>query len=161
MNNFISKFLIVLTFVFLSGINVSAQSEESYKPEFSVRDQGSAKAIIYAKENDGLPEEIIAKGKIVDASVSDTYCGGIATGGMLKIKLDEKIKNYNDDFLYVVVLCLAGEENENLVGKQIDIKVKKMTEFPYKFDVWLSNGIASNGNPFYFSTVGGIGGLLK
>lgn len=138
------------------------QSEKQNKPEFSVFNlTGNGKPIVYAKDNDELPNKVRAKGEIVDASVSGTYCGTIATGGTLKIKLGEKIKNYNSDYLYVVVLCLAGQENENLVGKSIEIEVKKMTEFPYKFGVWLSNGIDSNGSPFYLSTVGGVGGLLK
>ncbi len=161
MNAFILKVLIISTFICLSVFSGFAQSEKQQKPDFAVGILGEKNKILYAKESDGLPKEIIAKGTIVDASVSGTYCGIVATGGTLKIKLDEKVKDYDSDFLYVIVLCLAGEENKNLVGNHIEIKVKKMTEFPYDFGVRLANSIDSNGMPFYLSTVGGIGGLLK
>ncbi len=162
MSKFVSKLLFALICIFLFGINNFGQSEKQNKPEFSVFNLiGNGKPIVYAKENDELPNKIKAKGEIVDATVSGTYCGTIATGGTLKIKLNEKIENYSDDYLYVVVLCLAGEENENLVGKNIEIEVKKLTKFPYNFGVLLSNGIDSDGNPFYLSTVEGVGGLLK
>src|SRR5688500_12816811 len=114
MSKFVSNFLFVLAFIFLLGINNFAQSEKENKPEFSVFNLfGNGKPIVYAKDSDELPNKIKAKGEIIEASVSGTYCGTIATGGTLKIKLAEKIKNYNNDYLYVVVLCLAGEENEN------------------------------------------------
>lgn len=162
MSRFVTKFLIVLTFIFLLGINNFTQSEKQNKPEISIFNlTENRKPIVYAKENDGLPNKIKAKGEIVEASVSGIYCGTVATGGTLKIRLAERIKNYNNDFLYVVVLCLAGAENENLVGQNIEFEVKKITEFPYKFGVLLSNGIDSNGSPFYLSTVEGVGGLLK
>lgn len=162
MSRFVSKFLFVSVFIFLLGINNFGQSEKQKKSEFSVFNfTGNGKPIVYAKENDEIPNKIKAKGEIVDASVSGIYCGTIATGGTLKIKLSEKVKNYSDDYLYLVVLCLAGKENENLVGKNIEVEVKKLTKFPYKFGVLMSNSIDSNGTPFYLSTVGGVGGLLK
>jgi hypothetical protein len=162
MSKFVSIILISLTFISLFGTNNFGQSEEKYLPKFSVFNlMRNGKSVVYAKETDNLPNKINAKGIIVDASVSGKYCGTTATGGTLKIKLSKKLKNYKDDYLYVIALCLAGEENENLVGKVIEIEVKKMTKFPYSFGVLLSNGIDSNGTPFYLSTVDGVGGILE
>jgi hypothetical protein len=162
MCKFVTKCLFVLIGILLLGVNSFGQSEKKDKPEFSVYNlAGNGKKIVYANKKDGLPKAIKARGEIVAASVSGVYCGTIATGGTVKIKLSEKIKDYNHDYLYVVVLCLAGKENENLVGENIEIEVTKLAKFPYSFGVWLSNGIDSNGTPFYLSTVEGIGGLIE
>jgi hypothetical protein len=160
MKEIISNIWIVSTFIFLSVFSILGQSENQNKPGFAVGVIGGGNKIIYAKESDGLPKEINAKGTIIDASVAGTYCGVTATAGTLKIKLDEKVENYDNDYLYVIVLCLAGKENENLLGQHIEIKVKKMTEFPYTYGVRLAS-IDSNGTPFYLSTVEGVGGLLE
>ncbi len=160
MKNSVSSFSMVLMAILIFGYYVSAQDTEKQtnnKPDFASFD----KPLIYATENDNLPKEIRAKGIIVDASPAGFYCGVFATAGTLKIKLSEKIENYNEDYLYVVILCFAVEEREKLLNKEIEITAKKMTKFPYKFGVLLSNSIDSKGTPFYLSTVDGVGGLLK
>lgn len=161
MNKFISKILIVSSFVVFSVISAFSQSEKQDKPDFFLgRMFGVKNKIIYAKKNDKLPDSIKAKGEIVDASLNETYCGLVGTGGTLKIRLTEKVENYNYEYLYVIVLCVAGKENKNLVGENIEIEVKKMTKYPYNSSVVLAS-LDSNGIPFYFSTVDGTGGLIK
>lgn len=151
-----------LFFLSLSMTTSSIGQSSSKQPSFLVFDLGDRKnKIVYASENDGLPEKFTAKGTIVQSSVSGTYCGTVATGGTLKIKLEGKVAGYPNENLFVVVLCLAGEENEKLNGKSIELEVEKMTKFPYSFGVLLSNSIDSNNQPFYKSTVEGVGGLLK
>jgi hypothetical protein len=149
------------TAILLSATSVFSQSEKPPK-DFSIFGFGQKKhRVIYAKENDGLPDKINAKGEIVDTSIYTEYCGIVGTGGTLKIKLTEKIENYNYDYLCVVVLCVAGKENENLMGKSFEIEVRKMTKYPFSFQVGLSNPLDSKGIPFYLSTVDGVGGLIE
>lgn len=158
----ILKVLFAVNVSLLIAGNNFGQSEEAKDPQFSVINlTGKGKPIVFAKETDGLPNSIKAKGRIIDANVSGTYCGVTATSGTLKIKLSEQIENYSNEYLYVVVLCLAGKENDDLVGKDIEIEVKKLTKHPFNFGVLTSNSIDSNGIPFYLSKVDGVGGLLK
>jgi hypothetical protein len=159
MSKFTLKISFSLIVILLFCVDNFSQSKKQDKPYFAVGIFGKDK-IVYAKENDGLPKEILAKGTIVDASVAGTYCGTIATGGTLKIKLNEKVNGYDHEFLYVIVLCLAGRENEDIVGKQIELKLKKMTKFPYKYTVRLAS-LDSKGVPFYLSTIDGVGGLIE
>lgn len=161
-NSATSQLLPTLILILGNAVSYFGQSQPALKPEFAVFNlTGKGKSVVYAKEGDGLPNVVVAKGKIIDANVSGKYCGPIATAGTLKIELEQKIEQYADPFLYVVVLCLAGKENENLVGKNIEIEARKMTEFPYSFGVSLSNSLDSKGAPFYLSTVDGVGGLMK
>ena len=141
---------------------LDAQTEAGKKLDFSVGVFGNGPAIVYAKDDDGLPEKILATGTIVDASVAGTYCGFTgATGGTLKINLSERVEGYNHEFLYVVVLCLAGKENEDLIGKPIKIKVNKLIKYPFKSAARLANHLDSGSIPYYYSTIDGVGGLLK
>ena len=108
-----------------------------------------------------MPETIKAKGTILEASPAGALCGNLARGGTLKIRLDERVKGYDNDYLYVVVLCFAAEDSGNFLNKSVDLDVKKMTKYPYSFHVLLSNSIDSHGAPFFLASSDGVGGLLK
>jgi hypothetical protein len=151
MSHAILVLLICISFV---GI---ADGQSAPPHDFS----GQVKPVPYAKVDDGLPKQIRARGKIVDASPAGFYCGTLATAGTLKIELADSVEGYNDKNVYVVILCFAVEERSKLIGKRVELIVKKMTKFPYSFGVLLANSIDSNGTPFYLSTVEGVGGILK
>lgn len=163
MENSIYKFsvILVISFFFTSIAFAQARQEEPkvHKPDFTVFSLGdensvmnARKLIVYGKEGDGLPNEVKAKGTIVEAYTSGKLCGTFANAGTLKIKLDEKIKGYKDDYLYVIVLCLFSPKgNEQFINKQIEISAKKLIKYPYSYDVLLSNNFHTKGVPFYLS----------
>lgn len=162
MTDFQVRIFATAIIVFFAVYGLDAQTDAEKRLDFSVGIFGNGPAVVYAKENDRLPKKILANGTIVDASVAGTYCGFTgATGGTLKIKLAEKIEDYDHDFLYVIVLCLAGKENESLVGESIKMKVRKLTKYPFKSVVRLANHLDSGGIPYYYATVDGVGGLLN
>jgi hypothetical protein len=65
--------------------------------------------------------------------------------------LFEKVKDYPDDILFVVVLCLNGEPKD-FIGRSVDFDAKKMTKYPFTSSLVLS-ALETNGQPYYLSTV--------
>lgn len=150
------RFYAIAVVITMVSIGADAQVDAT-KLDFKVGMFGKGRAIVYGRDDDGLPSEMLVKGTIVGSSISGTICG--TTGGTastLKLKLSEKPETYKQDFLYVIVMCLAGEENENLIGKEMRIRVRKLTKYPFKSVVRLAS-LDSGGTPFYLSTVEGIG----
>lgn len=145
--NSIKIFSVALLIAFPYALSGFAQSRKEGRLEFSHFEL----PIVYAKEDDGLPKKINTFGVVVEAS-SALDCGGVATAGTLKIKLDEKVKGLSDNYLYLVVLCFSSDEREKLLNKKVKIEATKLKKYPYKFAVLLMNSIDSHGTPFYLSS---------
>jgi len=137
-----------IVLVFLSSVCFGQTKKEI--PRFNVFCLDCERSIVYAKESDRLPETIAVNGTVVDAIVPGTMCGPVAQAGSLKIRLDERVTDYPDEYLYVIVLCLTSEENNDLVGKRVDFVAKKMTKYPYSFSVLLT-AIETHGRAFYLA----------
>lgn len=129
-------------------------------PDFSSRE----KPVIYGRANDGFPNTISTKGTIADVDFREARCGGIATAGTMKIRLDTQIENYKSEFVYLVVFCAEASDRKKFVGKKIEITAAKLVKFPYTFSVFVSNKFDSMRVPFYLANGGGFGeldGLLR
>jgi hypothetical protein len=166
MKCFFSKSLL-LVLMAAGAFSVCAQSGKN-KGDFSVwrgigPEWNGATNVTYAKKGDTNPDRIKVKGVIVDAVFPQIYCGNMGHAGTFKFKPDEKIQNYSDEFVYVVVLCPAGNKEEDLLNKHVEISATKLTKYPYgSSSVKLSNKFHTKKTLFYVLDVEGTGGnLLK
>jgi hypothetical protein len=150
---------IVVCLIVLLGSSATFSQKRSKDAE--VIHFSDSNDVVYAKKGDGLPKEIFAKGMIVDAVSAGRSCGFLGgTGGALKIKLKERPRDYPHEFLYVAVLCFAGEDTKDFSGREVKLEVTKMTKSPYSFKVsWAT--LDSGGTPYYLAKVEGVGGLLQ
>jgi len=101
--------------------------------------------VIYHDKESGLPDTISVQGLIVD--ISPGYCGTYCIGGVVKIKLEKEIQNYDDQFVYLVTPCVTGKDEEGTRVSVIATKYTKENKECYYRSV--NNTINSNGTPFY------------
>ena len=91
-----------------------------------------------------MPDKIDIQGKIVEISYG--HCGILCFGGTIKVKLREKIKGYNEIFIYVVVPCLERPPNDSTINVKATKLHSKEKECYFKS---INNFIDSHGIPFY------------
>lgn len=158
------KFLAILIVSFsFTNITFAQDSKENLKKRkpdflfFTLFNKSAAinakKLIVYGKDGDGFPDKIKVTGTIVGANAAQKVCGFTGgNAGTLKIKLDEQVKDYENEYLYVIVSCLFSRKgNEEFLNKKIEISAKKMVKYPYQSSVFLVNDFDTKGVPFYVS----------
>ena len=127
-------------FVSLTSFHVDSQQEATpYPKEFPV---------MLGRDDDGFPNKIQVDGSIVDITFAHS-CGLTRNAGTLKIKLNNKVSGYNDEFIYVVVSCLIGsQDREKFLNKRVCMNVTKTVDGYPPLQVF--NRIDSHGTPFYY-----------
>jgi hypothetical protein len=153
------------TIVCLVAYSILVVGPASAQDKGDVRETGSFAStpypVVFGKPDDGFPNRIHIQGTVVEASPEAFYCGAVATGGTLKIRLDTAIEGYPDAFVYLFVLCYAVEKKETLVNQRVVVDANKLVGNPYGFGVSVSNQSDSKGTPFYYlKDFDGNGGLL-
>jgi hypothetical protein len=139
--------LVILGSLFASK-NIFGQTN---KLDFSVWCLDCNKSVVYANDNDGLPQIIMVKGVVVDVATNGTLCGTFTTAGSIKVKLDPKVQGFSDEYIHVVLMCLIGNDPKAFIGRSVDFEAKKMTKFPFTFQVELA-AVETHGKPFYLSS---------
>ncbi len=120
-----------------SQVKVRYDNSKCYKP------------VVIGKKDDGFPDKIKIKGVVTNVTLVQISCGVLCHFGTAEIKLLEKPKEYNYDFIYVTVLCFSGRKEEYL-NKVIEQKVIKTEKIRFsKSCGGVYNFIDSNGKPFY------------
>jgi|SRR5215213_4171643 len=105
--------------------------------------------VIYGKKNDGFPDKLRTLGVIAKVSFASD-CGLVHGGGVLQIKLAHSAPGYDREHIYVVAPCLLGfEGEEQYLGKEVCMTVKKMKLGEMCHSDYIHNTIDSKGVPFY------------
>src|SRR6478735_2710704 len=104
-----------------------------------------ASSVVYHDKKSTLPDKINVQGTIVD--ISPGYCGVYCSGGVIKVKLDKKIENYNDIFAYLVTACMSTDVKKGAKINVVGTKYTRADKECYYLNV--TNSIDSKGTPFY------------
>jgi hypothetical protein len=105
--------------------------------------------VTYGKNDDGFPDRLSTRGVIAKVSFTSD-CGLVRGAGVLQIKLDRAAPGYNREHLYVVAPCLLGSEGQDqYLGKEVCMTVKKMKVGDLCHSDYIQNSIDSKGVPFY------------
>lgn len=145
--------LLLILLTALCVQNNSAQDTEpaltqEQKAQIGVLLGVSSQPVIYGTKNDHLPPKMKVRGVIKQVTFVPFACGVICWSGTAKIKLLNKIKGYEPEYVYVAVLCLMGKE-ENFLNKIVEIKVKKLEKETPAGCEGIVNAIDSKGTAFY------------
>ena len=116
--------------------------------------------IVYGKDGDGYPNTLEVHGLITEVSLTSSFCGLVRHAGTLKLKLQDKVKGYRQDYVYVAVPCFYDLEGEKkFLNKSICISVTKMDGVGMDgkacYTDQVINRINSRGIPFYCLDVNG------
>lgn len=108
------------------------------------------KPLIIGKRDDGFPNKMKIKGIVTNVTLVQISCGVLCHFGTAEIKLLEKPKGYNYDFIYVIVLCFSGKREEYL-NRKVEQYIVKTDEQRVKkyYCGGVYNFIDSKNLPFY------------
>lgn len=121
-----------------SKIEVGFDSSKCFKP------------VVLGAKDDGFPNKIKIKGVVTKVTLVQISCGVLCHFGIAEIKLSERPKGYNSDFIYVTVLCFSGKKEDylNRTIEQTVLKTDKTRSNKY-YCGSIYNFIDSSGLPFY------------
>ena len=145
-----------MTLVFAATIFADAQEQPKQNPDCGVRPKFEGnipecfKPVVYGTKDDGFPKKMKIKGVVTRVTMTHIACGVLCLWGTAEIKLLEKPKGYDHEFLYVTVLCFGGKP-EDYVGKIVRQQVRKSEErrFVKLYCTPIYNFLDSQGKPFY------------
>lgn len=112
----------------------------------SIKSQTLTVPVTRHSKNSPLPDLIRVIG-IIDAEPSLGMCGIFCFGGVIKVKLTQKIEGYKEDYIFLVTACLRSEVRKN---DHINVQASKLKfneEECYYQNIM--NPFNSNGVPFY------------
>lgn len=119
------------------------------KAEIGYDSSKCVKPVIIGKKDDGFPNKMKIKGVVTKVTLVPVSCGVLCHFGTAEIKLLNKPKGYDSDFIYVTVQCVGGKK-EDFLNRKVEIKVLKTDEKRFKYYCGgVYNFIDSNGLPFY------------
>jgi hypothetical protein len=152
----IKKSLSILVLTLVTAVLCNAQEQSKQNPDCGVRPKfennnpACFKPVVYGKNNDGFPREMNIRGVVTKVTMTHIFCGVLCLWGTAEIKLLERPKGYDYEYLYVTVLCFSGDEKD-YIGKLVEQKVKKSDERAYVklYCTTIYNFLDSQGKPFY------------
>lgn len=108
------------------------------------------KPVVWGIKDDSFPNKMKIKGIITKVTLVQISCGVLCHFGTAEIKLLERPKGYNSDFIYVTVLCFSGKK-EDYLNRKIEQTVLKTDKVRFNkyYCGSVYNFIDSNGLPFY------------
>jgi hypothetical protein len=152
------KRIVIITFflVIFAGISFAQDQPlpindcSSSRVEVKVDNSNCIKPIVWGTKDDGFPNKMKIKGVVTKVTLVQISCGVLCHFGTAEIKLSERPKGYNSDFIYVTVLCFSGKK-EDYLNRSIEQNVLKTDKDGFKkyYCGSIYNFIDSNGLPFY------------
>lgn len=152
------KHLILFTFFLIIFAGISFAQEQSLPlsdcstSQLKVGFDNSKcfKPIVWGTKDDGFPNKMKIKGIVTKVTLVQVSCGVLCYFGTAEIKLSERPKGYNSDFIYVTVLCFSGKKEDylNRSIKQYVVKTDEQRAKKY-YCGGIYNFIDSSGSPFY------------
>lgn len=166
------KYLMLFIFVLVIFVGISfAQNQplpisdcSTSKVEVGFDSSKCFKPVVWGTKDDGFPNKMKIKGVVTKVTLVQISCGVLCHFGTAEIKLSERPKGYNSDFIYVTVLCFSGKK-EDYLNRNVEQTVLKTDKIRFNkyYCGSVYNFIDSNGLPFYdlFGNKNQIIGRLK
>lgn len=149
--------ILITFFLAIFAITSLAQNQplpisdcSSSKVEVRFDNSKCFKPIVWGTKDDGFPNKMKIKGIVTNVTLVQISCGVLCHFGTAEIKLLEKPKGYDYDFIYVTVLCFSGKR-EAYVNRKVEQYVVKTDEQRVKkyYCGGVFNFIDSKNLPFY------------
>jgi hypothetical protein len=148
------KTVITINLVLFGSAFVFAQTKAEpacgIRPKIGVTPADCFKPIVFGKTGDGFPDKLKIKGVITRVTFTHISCGVLCLWGTAEIKLLQRPKGYDHEYIYVTVLCFGGNE-EDFIGKIVEQRVRRSDEEIYEklHCTIFVNFLDSKGKPFY------------
>ncbi len=133
---------IILSTLLLSISSLFGQSELDFEIELEASTDEFE--VVTHAENSVLADSINIEGYIVKSYGG--ICGDLCTGGTIKVRLLNQVKNYKHDYIYIVTACTEKEFTKESISLYVTHYTGKENECYYKEVVNIAN---SQGIPFY------------
>jgi hypothetical protein len=141
--------LILIFFLIAANASNTPHTFEPNSAQHGSKENAQELPVTYGNKDDGFPDSVKLRGLIAKVSFTGD-CGFSRGAGVLQIKLARTPRGYNRDHIYVAAPCLMGYEGEEqYLGKEVCMIVKKMTRGDTCDADYVRNTIDSKGVPFY------------
>lgn len=140
--------LVVFVSAFVNAQQTKAESACGVRPKIGITPADCFKPVVFGKADDGFPDKLKIRGVITRITFTHISCGVLCLWGTAEVRLLQRTKGYDHEFIYVTVLCFGGNEKD-FIGKIVEQRVRKASEEAFKNCEIFVNFLDSNGKPFY------------